>query len=285
MLKAKDTLFSKNTVMNLHGAYIETASVLVMGILNVTNDSFFSKSRVQHEGEILSLARKMIDEGADILDIGGYSSRPGAEDIPREIEEERVVNAAKIIRAEYPQIILSVDTFRASVAAKALEVGYDIVNDISGGQDPEMWPLLAKAQVPYICMHMRGTPQTMQSLTHYEDIIAEIVLYFQQKKERLFAMGVKDLVIDPGFGFAKTLEQNYFILKNLDYFQVLECPLLVGLSRKSMIYKVLGGTADDALNGTTVLHTIALSKGANILRVHDVKAAKEAVILFKQMQK
>jgi dihydropteroate synthase len=269
--------------MKIRGELKEFSSPMVMGILNITDDSFFAGSRVNQEEEILSKAKKMLGEGADILDIGAYSTRPGASEVSVKEETVKIEKAGKILREAYPNSILSVDTFRTEVAKSALEMGFDLVNDISGGQDKGMFELIAEHDVPYICMHMRGNPQTMQSLTHYDDIIFEMATYFKQKVDRLRQLGVKDVILDPGFGFAKTVEQNYFILKNLDYFQILECPLLIGLSRKSMIYKVLNTTSQEALNGTIALNAFALSKGANILRVHDVKEAVETITLFKQI--
>jgi len=224
----------------------------------------------------------MISEGADMLDIGGYSSRPGADDIPVEEEVRRVKEAISSLRREF-DIVLSIDTFRTEVAKVALDEGADIVNDISGGElDPKMFEFIADQQVPYIMMHMRGTPQTMRELTHYDDLLLEMIDYFQKKLDTLNEMGVSDVIVDMGFGFAKSIDQNYEILRNLDYFEVLSRPILVGVSRKSMIFKTLGTEASEALNGSTALHTISLLKGANILRVHDVKEVKEVIQLVKR---
>ncbi|MTI31860.1 dihydropteroate synthase [Cytophagales bacterium RKSG123] len=253
-----------------------------MGILNVTPDSFFERSRYCTEKEILAQAERILNEGASLIDIGGYSSRPNAEDISPEEEIKRVIPAIEVILKHFPDAKISVDTFRASVARKTIEAGASMINDISGGNlDSQMFQTVSELKVPYVMMHMRGTPATMQSLTSYDNLLLELLDYFQKKIFELRKLGVNDIIIDPGFGFAKTLAQNYEILKKLDYFEVLEAPLLVGISRKSMIYKELEISPEESLNGTTVLNTLALSKGAAILRVHDVKQAVEAVKLFK----
>lgn len=225
----------------------------------------------------------MLLENATFLDIGGYSSRPGADDIPEDEETYRVINAIRLIKKEFPDSILSVDTFRVRVAEKALNAGASIINDISGGHmDKNMWDFIAETKVPYIAMHMKGTPQTMNQLNKYDDMIREIAYYFSEILDYLDQRGVKDVILDPGFGFAKNIEQNFELIRNLDYFQLLERPILAGVSRKSMIYKTLKKTPEDALNGTTVLNTLALQKGASILRVHDVKEANEAILLLKK---
>ncbi|MBL6446928.1 dihydropteroate synthase [Fulvivirga sp. 29W222] len=252
-----------------------------MGILNTTPDSFFDGGRYTHEKAVLERARSMVDEGVDIIDIGGYSSRPGAENISTEDELKRVIPHIKNIRKELPDVYLSIDTFRATIAEKSIEAGADIINDISGGDlDKRMYDVVTDAQVPYILMHMRGTPQTMKQKTSYDNILIEILNFFEKKVSELHSRGVKDIVVDPGFGFAKTMDQNYALLKNLNYFKVLGLPLLAGVSRKSFIYKKLGIPPSEALNGTTVLNTIALLNGVQILRVHDVKEAVETVKLF-----
>lgn len=254
-----------------------------MGILNITPDSFYSNSRVQSEKEILAKAEKMLVAGATFLDVGGYSSRPGAKDISETEEIQRVSLAVNIIHKEFPQALISVDTFRSSVAKAAVQEGACMINDISGGSlDMKMFETVAALKVPYILMHMQGTPQTMASLTKYNNLVKDIFDYFRQRVGTLHQLGVNDLVLDPGFGFAKTTEQNFHLLNHLDHFKILEAPLLVGLSRKSMIWKTLDITADDALNGTTALHMIALLKGASMLRVHDVKEAAEAIKLFSK---
>jgi len=255
-----------------------------MGILNVTPDSFYAGSRVQEEEQLLLLAQQMVKDGADILDIGGYSTRPGAEDISPAQEIERVVSAIKFIKQALPNTLISIDTFRSSVATKAIEAGASLINDVSGGNlDPLMFETVAALKVPYILMHMRGTPQTMKSLAQYANVVTEVYQELRAKLSQLHQLGVTDVIIDPGFGFAKTIEHNFSLLKNLSYFQALGQPVLAGLSRKSMIYKTLDITPENALNGTTALHMIALQQGASLLRVHDVKAAKECVLLHQRL--
>jgi dihydropteroate synthase len=225
----------------------------------------------------------MLEEGATFIDIGAYSSKPNAEFVSEEEERSRILPVVKSILKQFPDALLSIDTFRSEIAAVCIENGAAIINDISAGNlDEKMMDVVAKYNVPYIMMHLRGTPQTMQSQTNYENIIKEMLFYFSEKVNKARSLGINDLIIDPGFGFAKTLEQNYEVLQNLELFQMLDLPLLAGISRKSMVYKPLGLTANEALNGTTVLNTIALSKGANILRVHDVKEALECVKLFER---
>lgn len=258
-----------------------------MGILNVTPDSFFSGSRYRSDGEISAAAVRMAEEGADMIDIGGYSSRPGAGDIPEEEEGRRVFDAIRIVLREVPGAVISVDTFRAGVAHRAVEeCGACIINDISGGEaDPAMLTLVERLNVPYVMMHMRGTPQTMTTLTEYDDIVADILRWVAPKIHRLKSAGVKDIILDPGFGFAKNIPQNFEILRRLNEFTVAGLPLMAGLSRKTTIWKTLGISAQEALNGTTVLNTVALIKGADILRVHDVKEAVEAVRLMKEVMR
>lgn len=270
-------------LINIHGRLFDLAIPKIMGILNVTPDSFFQESRIQNQKKLLEIAEKMLIDGADILDIGGYSTRPQAEDIPIQEEIKRIEQAIKLIIKAFPQAVISIDTFRAEVAKVAVDNGAAIINDISGGQlDKTMFKTVAELQVPYILMHSRGTPQNMQTLTNYDHILTELISFFQKQHYQLINLGVKDVILDLGFGFAKTLEQNYFLLNNLEAFKVLDLPLLVGVSRKSMIYKKLNSSPQEALNGTTVLNTLAISKGANILRVHDVKEAKEVVRLLCQ---
>lgn len=253
----------------------------VMGILNVTPDSFFDGGRYIDEAQLLSRAEKMLKEGADIIDVGGYSSRPGAEDVSEGEEITRVVNAVDIILKEYPDTLISVDTFRSKVAREAVMHGAALINDISAGTlDTQMFATVADLGVTYILMHMRGNPKTMNKLTQYDNLLLEMVTFLQEKVSNLREAGVKDIIIDPGFGFAKTIQQNYTILKNLRYFEILELPILVGISRKSTIYKSLQIEPEDALNGTTVLNTIALMNGASFLRVHDVKEAVEVRKLY-----
>ncbi|MEQ8470542.1 MAG: dihydropteroate synthase [Marinoscillum sp.] len=255
-----------------------------MGILNITPDSFYSGSRHQQLSNILLKADQMICEGARFLDVGGYSSRPGAIDISEKEEIDRVLEPIATIRDRFPDVILSIDTFRAGVAKAAIESGANIVNDISAGNlDDRMLSEVSKMQVPYIAMHMKGTPQTMKEQANYSDIVKEISGYFSERVSKARNEGIKDIIIDPGFGFAKTAEQNFYLLNRVEYLKHLGLPILIGISRKSMIYKTLNIDPEDALNGTTVLNTLALLKGASILRVHDVKEAVEAVELVNQL--
>lgn len=268
--------------INCRGRLFAFDEPKVMGILNITPDSFFADSRTQTEEEIAARLTRLTEEGADMIDIGAYSSRPGADDVPEEEEMERLRLGLAVTRRLCPDIPVSVDTFRADVARMAVEeCGADIVNDISGGEmDKRMFRTVAQLGVPYVLMHMQGTPDTMQREPHYDDLRREVTLYLAKKADKLRTMGVNDLIIDPGFGFGKTLENNYELMAHLEDCHSLEAPLLVGISRKSMIYKLVGGTPASSLNGTTVLNTIALSKGAHILRVHDVRAAVEAKRIY-----
>nr|WP_316928811.1 dihydropteroate synthase [Microscilla marina] len=257
-----------------------------MGILNVTPDSFYDGGRHQLSDQILSKVSRFLDEGADIIDIGGYSSRPNADDIGTQEEIDRVLPAIELILKNYPHAYLSIDTFRASVASEAVNAGACIINDISGGNlDHQMFDTVARLQVPYILMHMRGTPQTMTTLNEYEHLVSEVLLDLQQKVAKLKQLGVHDVIIDPGFGFAKNIPQNFHLLQHLRMFQTLGLPVLAGISRKSMIYKTLQNSADEALYGTIALHTVALQNGANILRVHDVKAAKDAIAMVEALNR
>ena len=272
--------------INVNGRLMDLSEPQVMGILNVTPDSFYAGSRSETEKDIVQRLHQIIDEGASIIDIGGYSSRPNAEHISAEEEMSRLRNGLEIIRKHSPNAVVSVDTFRADVAKMCVEeYGVAIINDISAGQmDEEMFPTIAKLGVPYIIMHMKGTPQDMQVSPKYDHFLKEIFYYFSEKVQKLRDLGVKDIIIDPGFGFGKTLEHNYELMNHLEEFSLFELPLLVGVSRKSMIYKLLGTTPEEALNGTTALHTIALLKGANILRVHDVKEAVESIKIVQKMK-
>ena len=270
----------KKYSINIGGRLIAIDRPQVMGILNVTPDSFFSGSRCGSDDAVIRRrVQQMLAEGVDMIDIGGYSSRPGADDIAPEEEYARLRKGIAIIREEAPDAIISVDTFRADVARRCVtECGAHIINDISGGDlDSDMYATVAKLKVPYILMHMRGTPATMTSLTEYDDVTADVIADIMAKASRLKELGVTDIILDPGFGFSKTVEQNYEMLRNIHNFVELDMPVLVGISRKSMIYKLLGSSPEESLNGTTVLNTIALLQGAHILRVHDVKAAVEAV--------
>ena len=256
-----------------------------MGIVNVTPNSFYDGGKHNEINSIIHQVEKMISEGADIIDIGAYSSKPSAEFVSEQDEINRLKVVIKELVNTFPSVVLSVDTFRASVAKFAVDQGVAMVNDISAGLlDDAMLPTVAELKVPYIMMHMRGTPQTMQSLTQYDDVVKEMLFYFSERIQKARSFGISDVIIDPGFGFAKTIEQNYEVLQKLELFSILELPLLVGISRKSMIYKVLETTPQEALNGTTVINTIALQKGAKIIRVHDVKEAVECVKLVSQLQ-
>ena len=265
--------------ININGELLDLSTPLVMGILNVTPDSFYSGSRKQTETDIVNRCRQILDEGGRIIDIGGQSTTPTSTLLTAKEELERLEPALAIIRREFPDVILSVDTFYSEVVKVTVEkYGVNIINDISGGQiDENMFETVARLNVPYILMHMRGTPQTMQQFTHYDNFIQDILYYFSEKMAKLNLLGVNDIIIDPGFGFSKTTDQNYQLMAYLKYFNTFDVPILAGISRKSMIYKFLGGTAQESLNGTSVLNTVALLSGAHILRVHDVKEAAECV--------
>lgn len=281
-LEAEDTIFKRKNSISVRGKLLCFDTPKVMGILNVTPDSFYSGSRVNNPEHIVERAAKMLNNGASILDIGGYSSRPGATNISVQEEIDRVIPAISAISKELPESLISIDTFRSEVAEAAIQSGACIINDISGfSLDPKLPEVAAKFNAPYILMHMRGTPQTMQSLTDYQNILTEMASYFSEKMEILKGTGVKDIILDPGFGFSKTLEDNHFLLQNFDYFDFLGQPILIGVSRKSMIYKKLGIKPEESLQGTIALNAIALSKGASILRVHDVKEAFDLVQLLK----
>ena len=254
-----------------------------MGIINLTPDSFFEGSRANSISLAVAKAGQMLDEGATFLDMGAFSTRPGAEEVSEKEEIDRLIPIVKEIIATYPEALLSVDTFRAKVAEQALNAGASIINDITAGSDPRMFDLVAETKAPYIMMHMRGPVTRMMDNTHYENLIIEISEYFEQRLQKLMAKDIKDVIIDPGFGFSKTLEQNYEILKNLSYFKALESPILVGVSRKSMIYKLLDTTPERALLGTGVVNFSALEKGARILRVHDVKEAVETIKIYSKI--
>ena len=275
---------NQQPTINCKGKLIDLSQPKVMGILNLTPNSFYDGGKYKDEIQVLNQVEKMLDDGATFIDVGAYSSKPNAEFVSEEEELHRLLPIVELLVNKFPEILLSVDTFRSQVAKKAIENGVAIVNDISAGKlDEKMIETVAKLNVPYIMMHMKGNPKTMQSLTNYEDILKEMIFYFSERIAVARSFGVNDIVIDPGFGFAKTLEQNYEVLQKLELFSMLELPLLVGVSRKSMIYKTLGSSAEEALNGTTVLNTIALQKGAKILRVHDVKEAMECVELLSKL--
>lgn len=282
-----DNLSTTHYTLNLGGQLLSLATPRVMGILNVTPDSFYDGSRCPEKAEITERVHTIVREGADIIDIGGYSSRPHAADISPDEEMRRLSVGLEIIRKHYPDAFVSVDTFRAEVARRCVEeYGVQIINDISGGElDHKMFETAADLHVPYILMHMRGTPDTMMTLTDYDNLISDMLYYFSERIARLESLGVNDIIIDPGFGFSKTLDDNYLLMKHLDEFARIGLPLLVGISRKSMIYKYFGTTPAESLNGTTALNVLALLGGANILRVHDVREAVEAVrIVCKTLQ-
>ena len=272
--------------LNLRGKLYSLCEPKIMGILNVTPDSFYAESRTSDEEHIAARVQQLMDDGADMIDIGGYSSRPGADDVSPEEEMNRLRRGLRVVRHLYPEVPISVHTIRADVARMCVEEeGADIINDISGGMmDRQMFRTVARLGVPYILMHMQGTPDTMQQAPHYDNLRREVMLYFAERIDRLCQMGAKDIIVDPGFGFGKTLEHNYELFHHLDDFNLFNLPLLVGISRKSMIYKLLGGTPQTSLNGTTVLNTIALMKGVHILRVHDVKEAVEAKRIVMKMK-
>ena len=272
--------------INCKGTLIDLCQPKVMGILNLTPNSFFDGGKYSDESTILKQVGKMLNEGATFIDVGAYSSKPNADYVSEQEEMRRLIPVVKLLVSEFPEILLSIDTFRSQVAEKAIEAGAAMINDISAGNlDEGMMETIAKLQVPYIMMHMRGTPKTMQSLTQYDDIMKAMMLYFAQKISQARSLGINDLILDPGYGFSKTTEQNFEVLQKSEIFQHLNVPILVGLSRKSMIYKTLETTAQEALNGTTVLNTLALTKGIHILRVHDVKEAMESITLFESFQK
>lgn len=281
---AQSKLFSPNKTLLIAGKVIDLTIPKVMGILNVTPDSFYDGGRYSEGNTFLQQAEKMIVEGADFIDVGGYSTRPGASKISEKEELDRVIPVVKVLLKEFPSAIISVDTFRSAIAKAAIESGALLINDISAGElDARMIATVAALQVPYIAMHMRGNPQTMTQLTEYENLLKEMLEYFHRKLYQLKTAGIKDVIIDPGFGFAKTVDQNFDILNNFERLHIFEKPLLVGLSRKSMIWRTLKTTPEAALNGTTALNTLALLKGASILRVHDVKEATEVIQLMKHV--
>ena len=272
--------------INVGGRLMDLSTPQVMGILNVTPDSFYAESRMQTEEQIVNRVEQIIAEGASIIDIGAYSSRPGAVHISAEEEKRRLKIGLEIIRRTHPEAVVSVDTFRADVAEWCVgEYGVAIINDIAAGEmDAQMFDTVARLGVPYIMMHMLGTPQNMQQSPHYDHLFRDVFLYFARKIDELRSRGAKDIILDPGFGFGKTLEHNYELMAHLEEFRLFELPLLVGISRKSMIYNLLGTTSQEALNGTTALHAVALMKGANLLRVHDVRQAVEVVRIVEMLK-
>ena len=278
MPKYTAIMSSKENIIKTNSAIFSTKDAVVMGILNLTDDSFFDGGKYSNKEEIIARCKTMLDEGSTMIDIGAQSSRPGATQISSKEELKKLIPIIKLLKNNFPNILISVDTFWSNTAKECALVGTDVINDISAGEmDKEMFPIIAKLNIPYIMMHMKGNPQNMQNQPKYNNIVDEVSTYFSNKIEELNILGFNKIIIDPGFGFGKTLEHNYQILNNLDAFKYLKCPILTGTSRKSMIYKLLDTTADNALNGTTITNTMALLKGANILRVHDVKQAIECI--------
>ncbi len=271
--------------INIKGNLLDLSSPIIMGILNVTPDSFYDGGFYNSKKKVLDQVKKMISDGASIIDIGGYSSRPGANNVSVNNELDRVLPIIKLIKEKYPEILISIDTFRSKVAELSVESGADIINDISGGTlDSKMYETVSKLKVPYIIMHMKGNPTNMMEKTNYEEILKEINHYFIEKISLAESFGIKDIIIDPGFGFSKTTRQNFDILNNLNFYKKLEKPILIGISRKSMIYNTLNIDPEEALNGSTVLHTISLLAGAKIIRTHDVKEAYECVKLVRALK-
>ncbi|MFP4025515.1 MAG: dihydropteroate synthase [Thiohalospira sp.] len=284
-MQAKDTFFSRKLTINCGGEILDLSTPRIMGILNITPDSFYDGGRYLSEEQIKNKIELMLGEGCDIIDVGAYSSRPGAEDISEKEELSRLKAVLELIRNHFQGVIISVDTFRSGIANYVIEnFNVEIINDISSGDmDPEMFEVIAQHGIPYIMMHMQGTPQNMQKNPQYKNVVQEVIRYFAEKTEQLKLLGVNDLIIDPGFGFGKTIDHNYQLLKHLDDFKIFELPILAGLSRKSMVYKILKKSSpEEALNGTSVLNTLAILGGANILRVHDVKQAKETIELTQK---
>jgi dihydropteroate synthase len=283
---AKDTFFCPKKTLNFRGKIINLSSPLVMGVMNITPDSFYDGGHYRNPIDAINLAGKHLDEGAHILDMGAASSRPGAGIIDPDTEQQRLLPALKAVLKQFPDAIISVDTYHSGTARMALDAGAHMINDISAGNiDPDMFDTVAKYRVPYAIMHMQGTPANMQENPQYKHLLKEVAAFFSEKTAILKSKGLHDIIIDPGFGFGKTLEQNYQLLASLGFFAITGLPIMVGFSRKSMINKVLGTKPENALNGTTVLNTLALDRGANILRVHDVKEAVEAIKLTFYMSK
>lgn len=288
MQKSKPSYIMKGLIpytININGKLLDLSEPQVMGILNITPDSFYAESRKEDEEAIEKRTRQIVEEGASIIDIGAYSSRPGADDVSPAEEMERLRKGLSVVRRLYPEAVVSVDTFRADVAKMCVEeYGVGIINDIAGGEmDKNMFKTVAELGVPYIMMHMKGTPKDMQTAPHYDNMMQEIIGYFARKVQQLRDMGAKDIILDPGFGFGKTIDDNYELMAHLADLRIFELPILVGVSRKSMIYKLFGTTPQEALNGTSVLGTLALERGASILRVHDVRECAEVVEIVKKI--
>ena len=282
--RTENKIFCPNETVNIRGRLISLANPKIMGVLNVTPDSFYKGSRFNSDETILKETEKMLRDGATFIDVGGYSSRPGAEEVTASEERRRISTAIRLIMRNFPEAIISIDSFRVEVADAAVQEGASMINDISGGGlDAEMFSFVSKAQVPYVLMHMRGDPKTMTGMSQYDDVVKDVTDYFHERIYQLQALGVKDIIVDPGFGFAKNIEQNFRLLQSLEYLKILNKIILVGISRKSMIWKSLAITPDEALNGTTCLNTVAVLKGANILRVHDVKEAAEVCKLISSI--
>tara|TARA_R110002049_G_scaffold278391_6_gene457183 strand:- start:8611 stop:9486 length:876 start_codon:yes stop_codon:yes gene_type:complete len=282
----KDTVFSTISTLNCGGNLVDLSTPKVMGIVNITPDSFFTNSRATNEKELLLQVEKHLTEGASFIDLGAMSTRPGSTEISQKEEENRLLPALKSVINEFPEAIISVDTYRSQIAKKAIDTGAHLINDISGGQfDEDMFKVIAELNVPYIMMHTLDKPYLMQNNPQYNDVISEIMHFLSLQLNKLRQLGVKDVVLDPGFGFGKTMEHNYTILKHFNEFNQLHCPLLAGVSRKGMIWKLLHSSAEEALNGTSVAHTLALQNGAKILRVHDVRPAMEAIKIVDFYQK
>lgn len=271
--------------INCNQKLIDLSTPKVMGILNLTPDSFYDGGKLSSDHKIIEQAGRMLEDGATFLDIGGYSSRPGAKFVSEEEELQRVIPTIRLLIKEFPNAILSIDTFRSNVAQQGLELGAAIINDISAGKiDEQMMLIVAKHNAPYIMMHMQGTPENMMDNTNYSELTKDILYYFSERIAKARSFGINDILIDPGFGFSKTTSQNFQLLNELELFSILELPILIGISRKSMIYKTLGITSSEAINGTTALHAISLLKGASILRVHDVKEAVETINLYQNLK-
>jgi dihydropteroate synthase len=280
----KNTFFSSKRTLNCGGTLVSLERPLVMGILNLTPDSFYDGGIHKSNNDVISHVAKMLEEGADIIDIGAVSTKPGAKEIAIDEEKNKLIPILKIIKKKFPDTILSIDTYRSEIAKAAVDCGVHIINDISAGSfDKKMFKTISELQAPYVIMHIQGTPKNMQANPVYKNVVKEVMFFLSEKVEALKGLGVNDIIIDPGFGFGKMVEHNYELLNNLEYFRMFELPLMVGFSRKSMINKVLNTSPSEALNGTTVLNTIALTKGANILRVHDVKEAVETVKIFEKL--